>query len=223
LRAADSWLVDEGRVRGWDLHWQRFAIAAAQDVSALRARLTGGLPATGRWFPRVQCSDDGELSWQLREAPARLPEVTCLAEPAQDPRAAPRAKGPDLDALVALRAGAAAGEVLLAGPDGTIREGSLSSLLWWDGEVLCAVDDAVPILDGVTRRLLLGLARESGVAVSLRRPVVADLAGREVWLTSALHGIRAVSAWLPDGPEPGAATRARHWQPKLEACARILA
>lgn len=227
LLAADSWLVDDGRVRGWDLHWARFRGAvgasgvAAERLDQLQDEVRAGTPSQGRWFPRVECTDRGELTWKLRVAMAREPFVSCVAEPMSDPRSSPRVKGPDLDRLTALRAAIDAGEALVAAPDGTLREGLLSSLMWWDGDVLCVVDESEAILDGVTRRLLLGLAEADGVAVERRRPLLGDLRGCEVWLTSALHGIRAVSAWPPDGPPAGAPMRAAHWQTNLEACAMI--
>lgn len=231
LLAADSWLVDTGRVRGWDLHWARFgrtaeaAGVAPELVAQLELEVRAGLPRDGRWFPRAECNERGELSWRLREAPPRLADVACLAQPVADEREAPRDKGPDLERLIALRESAfesGAGEVLLVAPDATIREGALSSLLWWDGDTLCVVADDEPILDGVTRRLLVELAHTAGVDVAQRRPALADLAGREVWLTSALHGIRALTAWVPDGPPPGAPARAAAWQAKLEALAEDL-
>lgn len=210
MRAADSWLVEDGRVRGWDLHWARFATAAGVDVSGLEREVRRELPRDGRWFPRVECADDGALSWQLREAPERLPTVECRPEPVPDFRDSPRVKGPDLERLVALRG---SGEALLAGEDGVVREGCLTSLLWWEDDVLFVVDDELPILDGVTRRLLIGLAEAGGVVVSRRRAGVDDLRGREVWLTSALHGIRAVTGWA------GEARRAEGWQRRLESLA----
>ena len=76
------------------------------------------------------------------------------------------------------------------------------------------------MLDGVTRALLVGLAEAEGVAVRRARPAPADLDGREVWLTSALHGIRAVTGWAgPGAPRAGAAERSPAWQARLEALA----
>jgi branched-subunit amino acid aminotransferase/4-amino-4-deoxychorismate lyase len=132
-----------------------------------------------------------------------------------DPRRAPKIKGPDLERLAALRERAAAhgaGEAVLADADGRLLEGAYTSLLWWEGDTLCAVPDDAPILPGITRALLIELAP----AVELRRPAPGDLAGRETWLVSALHGIRAVTRWV-GGPEPGEAAHAATWQRRLES------
>ena len=68
-------------------------------------------------------------------------------------------------------------------------------------------DDA-PILPGVTRALLLELARDRGTPVAQRRPAPEELADRETWLVSALHGIRVVTRWANGGPPAGRAPRA---------------
>ena len=81
------------------------------------------------------------------------------------PADAPRVKGPDLERLGALRERAAAhgaGEAVLADADGRLLEGAYTSLLWWEGETLCAVPDEAPILPGITRALLIELAGERG-------------------------------------------------------------
>jgi branched-subunit amino acid aminotransferase/4-amino-4-deoxychorismate lyase len=226
VAVAESFLVDEGRVRGLDLHERRFERGCAE--AELRperslAAVAAALPRAGRWFPRVDVRAGGEIEVAVRPAPAREPSVVAWVLDGPDPRRAPRRKGPDLARLGALREEAArhgAGEALLRDGDGRLLEGAYTSLLWWEGDVLCAVPDDAPILDGVTRRLLLGLAAADGVEVRYRRPSPAELAGREVWLTSALHGIRAVAA----SPGSGClrAGRSRHaaaWQARLEALA----
>ena len=81
-----------------------------------------------------------------------------------------------------------------ADADGRLIEGAFTSLLWWEGETLCAVPDDAPILPGITRALLLELARDRGTPVAQRRPAPQELADRETWLVSALHGIRVVTA-----------------------------
>ena len=227
LLAADSWLVADGRARAVERHWARFTATcreqgvAPDELAAFRAEVDRALPAHGRWFPRVELRADGELALQLRPAPPREPVVVAWVADVPDPRVAPRRKGPDLERLAALRAEAArhgAEEALLADGDARLLEGAYTSLLWWEDGALGAVPDDAPILDGVTRRLLLGLAAADGVTVRYRRPAPAELAGREVWLTSALHGIRAVRGWA-GGAAAGASTRADEWQARLAALA----
>jgi branched-subunit amino acid aminotransferase/4-amino-4-deoxychorismate lyase len=228
LLAADSWLVVDGRVRAVDRHWARFAATCAEHgvgreaVAALRARVEGAVPAEGRWFPRVELRTDGELTVRVRPAPPREPTVVAWIADVPDPRRFPRRKGPDLERLAALRDRAAAhgaGEAVLSDADGRLLEGAFTSLLWWEGETLCIVPDDAPVLPGVTRGLLVELAREQGAPVAQRHPAPRELAGRETWLVSALHGIRAVTRWAAGGPAAGAAPRAAGWQRLLDGFA----
>jgi branched-subunit amino acid aminotransferase/4-amino-4-deoxychorismate lyase len=227
LLAADSWLVVDGRVRAVERHWARFAATCGEHgvgpdaVAALRAQVDGAVPAEGRWFPRVELRADGELAVRVRPAPPREPTVVAWLADVPDPRRFPRRKGPDLERLAALRERAAAhgaGEAVLCDADGHLLEGAFTSLLWWEGETLCVVPDDAPILPGVTRALLVELARERGTPVAQRRPAPQELANCETWLVSALHGIRAVGRWA-NGPPAGAARRAAGWQRLLDACA----
>ena len=225
LLAADSWLVADGRVRAVDRHWARFAATCREHgvepeaLAALRARVEGAVPSDGRWFPRVELRAGGELAVRVRPAPPREPTVVAWIADVPDPRRAPRRKGPDLERLAALRERAAAhraGEAVLADADGRVLEGTFTSLLWWDGETLCTVPDDAPILPGVTRALIIALARERATPVAQRRPAPQQLAGRETWLVSALHGIRAVTRWADGGPRAGDARRAAAWQRLLD-------
>jgi branched-subunit amino acid aminotransferase/4-amino-4-deoxychorismate lyase len=225
LLAADSWLVADGRVRAVDRHWARFRQTCGEHgvepaaVAALRARLEGAVPPHGRWFPRVELRADGELAFQVRPAPPREPTVVAWIADVPDPRRAPRRKGPDLERLAALRERAAergAGEAVLSDADGRLLEGAFTSLLWWEGETLCAVPDDAAILPGITRALLIELARKRDTPVAQRRPAPQELADHETWLVSALHGIRAVTRWADGGPPAGDARRAATWQALLE-------
>jgi branched-subunit amino acid aminotransferase/4-amino-4-deoxychorismate lyase len=225
LLAADSWLVDDGRVRAVQRHWARFEATCREHgaepdaLAELRAAVARAVPASGRWFPRVELRADGELAFQVRPAPAREPTVVAWVADVADPRREPRRKGPDLERLAALRERAAAhgaGEALLSDADGRLIEGAFTSLLWWEGETLCAVPDDAPILPGVTRALLLELARDRGTPVAQRRPTPQELADRETWLVSALHGIRIVTGWADGGPPTGGAPRAGGWQRMLD-------
>jgi branched-subunit amino acid aminotransferase/4-amino-4-deoxychorismate lyase len=225
LLAADSWLVDDGRVRAIERHWARFEATCREQgvapdaLAELRAGVARAVPTRGRWFPRVELCADGELAVQVRPAPAREPTVVAWVADVADPRLEPRRKGPDLERLSALRERAAAhgaGEALLSDAEGRLIEGAFTSLLWWEGETLCAVPDEAPILPGVTRALLLELARDRGTPVAQRRPSPHELADRETWLVSALHGIRVVTGWANGGPPAGGAPRAGGWQGVLD-------
>jgi branched-subunit amino acid aminotransferase/4-amino-4-deoxychorismate lyase len=228
LLAADSWLVDEGRVRAVERHWARFGATCREHgvepggLAELRAEVARAVPPHGRWFPRVELRADGELAVQVRPAPAREPTVVAWVADVADPRSEPRRKGPDLARLAALRTratGHGAGEALLSDADDRLIEGAFTSLLWWEGETMCAVPDDAPILPGITRALLLELARDRGTPVAQRRPRPQELADRETWLVSALHGIRVVTGWAEGGPPAGGAPRAGGWQRLLDGLA----
>ncbi|HEX6714525.1 MAG TPA: aminotransferase class IV [Thermoleophilaceae bacterium] len=225
LLAADSWLVDNGRVRAVERHWARFEATCREHgaepdaLAALRAAVARAVPPRGRWFPRVELRADGELAHQVRPAPRREPTVVAWVADVADPRLEPRRKGPDLERLAVLRERAAArgaSEAVIADGDGRLLEGAFTSLLWWEGETLCAVPDDAPILSGITRALLLELARDRGTPVAHRRPRSQELAERETWLVSALHGIRVVTAWANGSPPAGRAPRAGGWQRLLD-------
>jgi branched-subunit amino acid aminotransferase/4-amino-4-deoxychorismate lyase len=223
LLAADSWLVDAGYQRAAGAHWERFAATCVQlgvpreQLAAFRAAATAALPADGRWFPRVELTGEG-LALRLRRAPPLAREARVLVGAPGDPRSAPRRKGPDLALLAGLRDAAhtrGADELLLCDDAGRLLEGALSSLLWWEGEALCTTPDATA-LPGVTRALILQLARERTIEVRFRAPRPAELAGRETWLTSALHGIRVVSAWVDPRQAAGPPARAAQWREDLD-------
>ena len=223
LLVADSWLVDGGAVRAADAHWARFGESCrahgvdAGELDRFRAAVTAAVPPSGRWFPRVELGDRG-LALRVRPAPppAAGAARVVVAAPG-DPRRCPRRKGPDLALLTTLRDGArAAGadELLLCDDAGALREGALSSLLWWEGGTLCTTPDE-HTLPGITRALLLDGARRRGVPVRVRSPLPRELAGLEVWLTSALHGIRVVGEWLDPAQDAGPPERAATWRARL--------
>jgi len=237
LLAADSWLVDEGRVRGYHEHWERFRgwcedlRIAPDEVTGFRTAVTGVLPRTGRWFPRVDLigsaagrAGAAQLALRLRPAPAPMLTARVLIAEPGDLRSYPRRKGPDLPLLLALRAravAAGADELVVRDAGGRLLEGALNSLLWWEGDALCATTDE-RTLPSITRALLLETAETLGVEIRRRLPLPEELAGREAWLVNAAHGICVVVAWEPDGPVAGAPDHARVWRVALEAAARHL-
>jgi branched-subunit amino acid aminotransferase/4-amino-4-deoxychorismate lyase len=224
LLVADSWLVDGGAVRALDAHWARFGQSSrahgvgAVEVARFRDAVTAAVPATGRWFPRVELGERG-LALRIRPAPPPATEARVLVAPPGDPRRCPRRKGPDLPLLLTLRErarAAGADELLLCDDAGALREGVLSSLLWWEGGTLWTTPDD-HTLPGITRALLLDAARRRDVDVRVRSPLPQQLAGREVWLTSALHGIRVVTEWLEPAQAAGPPERAATWRAQLNA------
>lgn len=243
LLAADSWLVEDGAVRGYDAHWSRFGGwcdelgVHAGVLARFRSGVTAALPRAGRWFPRVELvagaaadpagargapiggADRLRLRLRLRPAAAAKREARVIVAPPGDPRTRPRRKGPDLGLLLALRAravAAGADELLLCDDEGRVLEGALDSLLWWEDDTLCTTPDE-RTLPGITRALLLAIARERGVAIRVHSPLPTQLAGRETWLTNALHGIRVVR-WGP--ASAGSARHREPWQAELERTAR---
>ncbi|GAA3265579.1 hypothetical protein Sros01_68920 [Streptomyces roseochromogenus] len=217
LAAADSWLVEEGRVRELPAHWRRFAAAVAEaggpEPGGFPEAVVAALPRTGCWFPRVELVG-GRLQVRVRPAPARTDAVRLWAG-GEDPRRAPRRKGPDLAALGALRAAAVAAgadDALLVSDDGVVLETATASLVWWEGDVLCVVDPGLPVLAGVTAAWVVRRAGELGVAVRRRRARPAELDGHEVWVVNALHGLRPVTGWVGADVAVGPAPRVQEWR-----------
>jgi branched-subunit amino acid aminotransferase/4-amino-4-deoxychorismate lyase len=225
---ADSFLVHNGQVRGLERHRERFAASCAAlgepGAGAFFDDQVGRFPGFGRWFPRFELSASG-LAVQLRPAPTGGGRIRVAVHSGPDPRTQPFVKGPDLEALGALKAEAAADcgadEVLLMDPDGIAVEAAYSALAWWEGDTLHFPPSGRPFLPSVTARLVRDLAVSRGVEVAetARRPE--DLAEvDELWLLNALHGIRPVHAWH-DGPiDPLPASAATEWQQALTTLAR---
>jgi branched-subunit amino acid aminotransferase/4-amino-4-deoxychorismate lyase len=226
---ADSWVVDNGCVRRLDLHLARFSTSCragygryAAGADRFLAAVREALPGTGEWFPRIEFEYGKGFRLRLRPTPERGGEVVLWVADQPDSRVQPTVKGPDLDLLTALREEAArrgANEALLTTRSGIVLEGALSSVLWWRGDVLCAPPLTLPVLPGVTRATLLSIAAEAGTQVCCENCHPEDLDGAEVWVVSALHGIRAVTGWAGSGLRAGTARRAEAWQARLAATA----
>ncbi|MGW1779257.1 aminotransferase class IV [Streptomyces sp. NPDC002143] len=233
LLVADSWLVRDGRVRGLERHRERFLRACAEcDGPPLRRLLefwqdtTAALPRTGEWFPRVELTaDTRELRLLLRHSPPLQPDIRVWAVGRPDPRTEPRRKGPDLDALAAVRRRAAeegATEAVLTTPSGAVLESATASVLWWEDDTLCLPSPRLPVLAGVTAGLIQERARRLGIRVTHPERTLAELDGREVWLVNALHGIRPVREWTGHPMSAGAAVHAAEWRSWLDGISEPL-
>ncbi|MFF6782959.1 aminotransferase class IV [Streptomyces sp. NPDC012510] len=227
LLVADSWLLRDGRMRGFDRHRERFLRSCGECGAPPPGRvvdfwqdMTRALPRTGEWFPRVElCAGSLELRLLLRHAPPLTADVRVWAAGQPDPRTVPRRKGPDLDVLARVRrraSGAQADEAVLIAPSGLVLEGASSSLLWWEDDALCLPPPRLPLLAGVTKTLIQERAARTGVRVCHRERSLAELDGREVWLVNALHGIRPVAAWTGRPMTPGPAVYAQEWRTWLD-------
>ncbi|MGW5661563.1 aminotransferase class IV [Streptomyces sp. NPDC003758] len=227
LLVADSWLLRDGRVRGFERHRERFLRACAGcDGPPLRRLvefwqdMTAALPRTGEWFPRVElAAQPPRLRLRLRQAPPLAPDVRVWAVGQPDPRTVPRRKGPDLDRLARIRNRASlhgAEEAVLITPSGVVLEAAHSSVVWWEEDTLCLPSPHLPVLAGVTAALVQERAARTGVRVAHRERAVEELDGREVWLVNALHGIRPVTEWTERSMTAGAAARAPEWRGWLD-------
>ncbi|GAA1734928.1 aminotransferase class IV [Microcella frigidaquae] len=233
MLVADSWRVREGRVRGLEQHRARFLGAVADrhpDAEAAVDAALALIPRTGDWFPRIELReratgpDAGQagtaLALRLRPTPPTR-STAVLATAPHDPRRHPLVKGPDLDALQRLRVvvqPCGADEAVIVDAHGCIVEGAYSGLLWWRGATLVQPDEALARIPSVTVSLVLEAARAAGVPVASERITPAGLADCEVWVLSALHGLRTAISWV-DGPSLAAPTRAedgRRWLASTE-------
>jgi branched-subunit amino acid aminotransferase/4-amino-4-deoxychorismate lyase len=228
LRVADSFLVANGKVRGLELHRERFVRSCADagvDASRFWDEQVGRLPGFGRWFPRFELRTSGELTVQLRPAPPIGGRVRVAVHHGADPRTMPLVKGPDLELLGKLKESAAhrADEILLLDSDGAVLEAAYSAVAWWEDDTLCFPPSDRPLLPSVTAQLLRRIATAQGVPVSEHPISPTDLQNTdEAWLVNALHGIRPIHAWSDSAIDPLPNSHSTLWQSHLESLATRL-
>ena len=223
---ADSFRLEDGRAIAVERHLQRFSasVAAHTDVSgetldAFLAAILGFLPDEGSWFPRLEAvatPGGATLRYRQRPAPAWETEVVIARAP-QDPRRYPHLKGPDLEALLALRTQVAplgAQEAIITSADDGLVEGAYSSLMIWrDGDVGATfIPPSTPHLPGITEAQMREIAASQGLEVRDHNLLVSDLEGAEVWILSALHGIRVATSFVAGPKLTVAPGRRERWQ-----------
>jgi len=223
---ADSWRVENAEAVAMEWHQERFSrsVRERSDISAetlekFFTEVRAQIPRSGSWFPRIELAQTpGGPTLRYRERPAPLwnPEVTLSVAP-EDPRTTPFTKGPDLEALMALRRNAgdpARTEALIVSPEGLVQEGAYSSLMVWpqESKEIFIVPRDTPRIPSVTESVVIEVAQERNIPVVERAVTLRDLAGSEVWILSAAQGIRRATTFV-DGPElsyePG---RRAQWQ-----------
>lgn len=209
--AADSWRLEDGRVVELARHRVRFQDSVCIHRSlidtshAFVEAVVDALPREGSWFPRIdliRVQDEILFRYQQRPRPAVSTDAI-VATGRLDPRTEPLTKGPDLHALQALRDDVAhlgADEAIVV-RNGYVCEGAYSTVMAWsmDGRTLHSMGPDEPRVPSVTESVIREIAQEEGYRVSNDRFTPDDLNQMEVWVVSALHGIRRARKWI-DGP-----------------------
>jgi branched-subunit amino acid aminotransferase/4-amino-4-deoxychorismate lyase len=223
---ADSFRLEDGRVVALERHLERFSDSvvtstnvAPERLQAFLTALPHALPSQGSWFPRIEAVETpggATLRYRERPAPPWSSDVVIARAP-NDPRRFPHTKGPDLEALLALRAQVAplgATEAIITTADDLLAEGAYSSLMIWlaGDDHPTVIPPTTPHLPGITEALLTDIARDQGIEVAAKDLSVSDLEGAEVWVLSALQGIRVATEFV-DGPPLGSVPGRRElWQ-----------
>ncbi|MEO0048962.1 MAG: hypothetical protein RL556_294 [Actinomycetota bacterium] len=216
LAAADSWLVENGRVRSLRAHEQRFgnwvenaAPELKSELPAFFSEVSKIMPREGRWFPRIELHlEDVEtpsLYVRIRKAPEQLGAIRLYTYPEPDPRQHPTIKGPDLSLCMQLRRNAqmhSADETVLVDEEGFISEGALTSIVWLKNNILFAPDRSNQWLDSITRKEVFEIAKQCNLEIKQVRAKPQDLENAEVWALSSLQGIRPVTAWNDEDGNP---------------------
>ena len=230
LEVADSWLVEDGKARGLDAHFERFAAwvsevrpSCIEYLEPFFQAVVEQIPKQARWFPRIEFHAEAEsphhLYLRLREAPEQLGDVTLWTLPEVDPRENPAVKGPDLSLGMQMRRNAkmhGADEAVILNSEGYILEGALSALVWWRGDILCSSSDELPWLPSVTRAEVFSIANQMGFETKTEKVRPADLVGLEIWALSSLQGIRVVTDWVDLGAPVGKAMHAEAFIRRLK-------
>lgn len=236
LAVADSWLVEDGKARHMNRHFERFAnwVAASHPLSANQLPeffelVTAAIPREGRWFPRIELHGEqpqaSNLFLRLREAPEQLGAMTLWTYPEADPRKYPQIKGPDLSLCMQIRRKAqlhGADEAVFLDEKGFIAEGALSSIVWWRGDVFCAPGNELPWLDSITRQEVFEIAEQMGFTTRLEKVKPADLVELEIWGLSSLQGIRAVENWIDLGGPVGAPKHLDSFSKRLRMLSQLI-
>ncbi len=223
---ADSFRLENGLVVALERHLERFSdsVISHTDITpdrldAFLSALLSALPSEGSWFPRIEAVETpggATLRYRERPAPAWSTEVVIARAP-HDPRRFPHTKGPDSEALLALRTQVAplgATEAIITTAGDFLVEGAYSSLMIWlaGNDFPTVIPPATPHLPGITEAVLTDYARGAGIPVAAEDVSVSDLEGAEVWILSALQGIRVATEFVEGPPLTAAPGRRELWQ-----------
>ncbi|MFM7014243.1 MAG: aminotransferase class IV [Actinomycetota bacterium] len=210
LKVADSFLVEDGKVRSLDKHLERFA-SWVKEVDQSEWELLSGffaevkrlLPKSGRYFPRMEYHGEAPVGHRLflriREAPQKMDSLVLWTYPEADPRISPEVKGPDLSLCQQLRRHAnmnSADEAVILNREGFVAEGALSALVWFRGDVLCSSDLSTRWLPSITRMEIFQIAESMGLQTRSEKVTPSDISKLPIWALSSLNGIMPARSWI---------------------------
>lgn len=236
MHVADSWLIEDGAVRGWSLHVERFtkeAHAAAGDAMPWDRVMRDALALvpsdrTRTWFPRIDLQMEPE-GWRCDFTLRVNPPVprTAIVAVVEDTRIAPKIKGPDIQNLSLLQdevGELGASHALLRSADGTVVDCAIASVVWWRDGILHLVDPALDCLPGVTRNLLAQKAAQMRTRVYASAARTEELQECETWLVNSRAGIVPVTEWIGWGAAASLdRERLEDWQVHLRGLRQPLA
>jgi hypothetical protein len=205
----DSFLVDNGQVRGFDLHLKRFASQVPRVLPAsFPSMLAMVLPEAGQWFPRLEYHiASQEIYVHLRPAP-QLRTITRLeTQGAVDSREKPQVKGWDLPLLTKMRAAAETrgyDDVILLDAEGHPKETTTAVMAFLVDNTLHTPDPSLGILPSVTWELTQNALHHHGLQVAYGVYDWVDFHSAASVVGNALHGWTDV-IWGSEKPSGTAA------------------
>src|SRR5216684_4124374 len=185
--------VRDGRIPFLDRHLARLARSVAelglprpkQDIAALVAPFSG----TGNAVLRVEVLD-GRASVTVRDLPSLAPPAVITASEPHEPYPH-KTTGRDCFTDAGQEAEVAeADDALLCTPEGWVAEGTVWTVFWWDGEVLCTPALDLGILPGIGRARVLELVKRAERGRYRKQAV----AGKGLFLTNAVRGIVPIAS-----------------------------
>jgi branched-subunit amino acid aminotransferase/4-amino-4-deoxychorismate lyase len=180
----------------------------SRDVAALVTPFA----ATGDAVLRVEVCD-GRATVTVRELPALEPPAVITASEPHEPYPH-KTTGRDAFADAAIEAEVAeADDALLLTHEGSVAEGTVWTVFWWDGKVLRTPALELGILSGIGRGRVLELVGKRGAE---GRHARAALDGKSLFLTNAVRGIVPIASLdgIPVPADPRTADLARRFWPE---------
>ena len=180
----------------WYLHLRRLAVSC----KALGIPLPGELPPPEGGPDRVHRLEVGMRGVQVSErlvgptTPVRL----IISRVAHHPYPYKTAERAQFDRALDTARGAEADDALMLTPGGYVAETTIFSVLWWEGDTLCAPALDLGVLPGVGRARLTELAGP----LEERHLTWPEIQGKPMFLVNSVRGLVKVSA-VQDDRVPG--------------------